>query len=68
MMHLFTSYIHPIIEYAVPLWAPTDVGFSVKFKLMQRRFTKRVRGLHNLSNEERLLRSKIPLISCSNAF
>ena len=68
MLRLFTTYIRPLIEYAAPIWSPTDVGSFVKLEHIQRRFTKRVRGLHNLSYEERLSRLKIPLLSCRRSF
>ena len=68
MLRLFTTYIRPLIEYAAPIWSPTDVGSCVKLERIQRRFTKRVRGLHNLSYEERLSHLKIPLLSCRRSF
>ena len=68
MLRLFTTYIRPLIEYAAPIWSPADVGSCVKLERIQRRFTKRVRGLHNLSYEERLSRLKIPLLSCRRSF
>ena len=68
MLRLFTTYIRPLIEYAAPIWSSTDVGSCVKFERIQRRFTKRVRGLHNFSYEERLSRLKIPLLSCGRSF
>ena len=68
MLRLFTTYIRPLIEYAAPIWSPTDVGSCVKLERIQRRFTKRVRGLHNLSYEERLSSLKIPLLSCRRSF
>ena len=68
MLRLFTTYIRPLIEYAAPIWSPTDVSSWVKLERIQRRFIKRIRGLHNLLYEERLSRLKIPLLSCRRSF
>ena len=62
MLRLFTSYIRPLLEYAVPIWSPTDVGSSDLLERIQRRFTKRIRGFYHLSYEERLSRLNLPLL------
>ena len=65
---VYNIYSSPLIEYAAPIWSPTDVGSCVKLEHIQRRFTKRVQGLHNLLCKERLSCLKIPLLSCRRSF
>ena len=51
----FTVYVRPLVEYCSPVWAPvykTDIDLIER---VQRRFTKRLRGLWHLSYSERLL-------------
>jgi len=50
----FVTYVRPLIEYCSPVWCPvykTDVDM---FEKVQRRFTKRLRGLHDMSYKQRL--------------
>lgn len=51
----FCVYVRPLLEYCSPVWAPvykTDIDL---FERVQRRFTKRLQGLHHLSYHDRLL-------------
>jgi len=50
----FTTYVRPLLENCSPVWCPvykTDVDL---FEKVQRRFTRRLRGLSCLSYRERL--------------
>ena len=52
--------MRPILEYNCVIWSPSlkkDIDLIEK---VQRRFTKRQRGLKDLSHTERLLRFNIP--------
>jgi len=49
----FTTYVRPLLENCSPVWCPvykTDVDL---FEKVQRRFTRRLRGLSCLSYRER---------------
>ncbi len=54
LFKLFQVYVRPKLEYASPVWNPcfqTDIDLIEK---IQRRFTKRIPGLSELSYDERL--------------
>jgi len=48
----FKVYVRPILEYCSPVWLPTTVGQINKIKSVQRRFTKRIKSLSNLTYDE----------------
>ena len=54
MKKLFVAYIRPMLEYASAVWNPSSVGMVQDIERVQRRFTKRLRGLRVLSYEDRL--------------
>ncbi len=68
MLQLFKTYIRPILEYAVPIWSPTDVGSSDQLERVQRRFTKRIRGLYSVSYEGRLSQLQLPSLKLRRNF
>ena len=51
---LFTTYVRPILEYASPVWNPTEKGLTLALERVQRRFTKRIPLLRHLSYPMRL--------------
>jgi hypothetical protein len=54
LLQAFKVYVRPLLEYNSPVWSPhlhKDINIIEK---VQRRFTKRLRGLYNLSYDERL--------------
>jgi len=51
----FTVYVLPLLEYCSPVWAPVYKGDIELIERVQRRFTKRLRGLEELSYADRLL-------------
>jgi len=50
----FSTYIRPLLEYNSYLWSPVDFGNITKIENIQRRFTKRINCMSNLSYEQRL--------------
>ena len=50
----FTVYVRPLLEYCSPVWAPVYVTDINLIERVQRRFTKRLSGLWDLSYFERL--------------
>ena len=57
----FKVYVRPILEYASPVWSPVYITAIKQIESVQRRFTKRLPGLANLSYNDRL--SKLHLES-----
>ena len=51
---MFCTYVRPILEYSSVCWSPCLVRDIVKVESVQRRFTKRIPGLHHYSYSERL--------------
>jgi hypothetical protein len=54
LLRAFTVYIRPLVEYSSPVWSPTLHHLIHTIENVQRRFTKRIPGLKNLSYAERL--------------
>jgi len=54
----FKIYVRPVLESCSCLWNPYKLKDIRKVELIQRKFTKRLRGLENLSYNERLKRLK----------
>ena len=42
LMRLFNTYVRPIVEYAAPIWNPTEQGLTAKLLRVQWRFTRRL--------------------------
>jgi hypothetical protein len=78
LMKAFTIYVRPILEYASSIWNPTYVTLIDKLEKVQRNFTKRLPGFHNITYGERLKllridslehrRLKFDLILCYKIF
>ena len=51
----FVVYIRPLLEYASNIWSPTQIGLIEQIESVQRRYTKRIDGLHSMSYSERLV-------------
>lgn len=54
LRRLYVAYIRPMLEYASPVWSPLTVSTSILLERVQRRYTKRVRGMTNLPYDQRL--------------
>ena len=50
----YTTYIRPMLEYATPVWSPSQIYLINTIESVQKQFTKRLPGLKNLTYEERL--------------
>ena len=53
-LRLYTTLVHPILEYANIVWGPTFVIDQRSLEKVQQRATKMLPELHNLSYTERL--------------
>ena len=54
LYNAFTTFVRPTLEYASIIWNPYRLSDIRKIESIQRRFTKRLFGLENLSYDERL--------------
>ena len=59
---LYKSMIRPHVEYSSVVWNPTTIRDQKSIEGVQRRATKLVRGLSELSYEERLRKLGIPTL------
>jgi hypothetical protein len=60
-LSLFKAYVRPILEYGSTVWNPSSAGLTQDIERVQRRFTKRLRGLRALAYDDRL--SRLNLVS-----
>ena len=61
-LSLYKQCVRPVLEYAAPVWSPHLWRLVHKLERVQRRATKRVPGLADLSYEERLRALKLPTL------
>jgi len=54
LLNAFKTYVRPLLEYNSPIWSPHLLKDINSIEKVQRRFTKSLRGLYNLSYDERL--------------
>ena len=52
----FKNYVRPRLDYVSPVWSPTHVMLIRYVEVVQRRFTKRLLGMHQFLYTERLTR------------
>ena len=50
----FITYVRPILEYNSAVWSPNNITDITALERVQRRFTKRLPGLRNLTYTQRL--------------
>ena len=50
----FTTYVRPTLEYCCNVWSPYKLADIRKIESIQRKFTKRLTGLQDLSYQDRL--------------
>ena len=51
---LYVTYVRPILEHVSPVWNSTKIGLQNDLERVQRRFTKRLRELGDMSYVDRL--------------
>lgn len=54
LMRAFVVYVRPLLEYATCVWSPYLVKDIKRVESVQRRFTKRLSGMSNMSYNNRL--------------
>ncbi len=54
LTHLFTVYVRPMLEYATTIWSPYLIKDIDIIESVQRRYTKRIPAVKNLSYTDRL--------------
>ena len=50
----YTSFIHPLLEYAAPVWSPSLIHLNESIESVQRALTRRLPGHAKLTYCERL--------------
>ena len=60
---LYKSLVRPILEYASPVWSPYLKKDIMRLEKVQRRATKLIPSLHNLSYSERLVKLGLPTLT-----
>ena len=55
----FVVYVRPLLEYYSPVWSPVYTSDISLIEAVQRRFTKRVPGMKDLSYPQRLAKLKL---------
>ena len=61
--YIFKGLVRPHLEYGAPIWNPHTVKLKELIENVQRRATKTVPGLKDLSYEERLKKLKLPTLA-----
>ena len=62
LIPLFKSLVRPILEYGNVVWSNGTKKLLNKIENVQRKFTKHVKGIYNLSYEKRLKKLQLPSI------
>ena len=47
----FVTYVRPILEYASSTWSPSTITNIKKVESVQKRLTKRLKGLHDVDEK-----------------
>ena len=61
-LNLYKSLVRPHLEYATPVWSPMFKNDSIIFENVQRRATRLVNSLSDLTYENRLIAPEIPTL------
>jgi len=60
LIRAYITYVRPLLEYCSCVWSPHLKNSIYKVESVQRNFTKRLRGLSNLSYSDRLSTLNLP--------
>ena len=60
LVPLFKTLVRPILEYGNVIWANGVKKYMTKIENVQRKYTKHIKGLSNLTYEERLQKINLP--------
>ena len=60
LLKAFLIYVRPILEYASVVWSPSCSSLITELEKVQRRFTKCLSGLSNMSYRDRLKTLSLP--------
>ena len=56
LLKAYVSYVLPLFDYCSPVWSPTKLTDIDLIEDVQRGFTKRLKDMHDLPYERRLLK------------
>jgi hypothetical protein len=59
LINAFKTYVRPLLEYNSPTWSPHLLKDINRIEKVQRRFTKSLRGMYNLSYDDRLTKLQL---------
>ena len=59
LVKAFKTYVRPLLEYCSTVWSPSSMKGINAIELVQRRFTKRLSGMKQLSYAQRLQQLKL---------
>ena len=54
LVRAYKTYVRPMVEHNSVIWSPHNIQDIQEIERVQRKFTKRLRGYHSYSYEERL--------------
>ena len=59
----YKTYVRPLLEYCTQVWSPYRIKDIKAIEGVQRRFTKRLRGLENLTYSDRLKETSLETLT-----
>ena len=54
LVKAFITYVRPLLEYNSPIWSPASIRDILRIQGVQRKFTKRIPGMSELTYYSRL--------------
>ena len=60
MVFAFKVYVLPLLDYCSPIWSPNKLHDIDRVENVQRSFTKKLLGLHDVSYADRLVTCNLP--------